>query len=143
MSGMKAGLVFPTWPDIGGQWIPGILFDGREWNSKNFNEYDQGTFMAALVHTLHRSLAYVLTIIVLYYFFKGIQFSVTKQFKNGIYALLVVTLLQVLLGILTVINCVGIIPVGLGVFHQAGALLLLTVVLYLNYQLRGIQKTKM
>jgi heme a synthase len=143
MSGMKAGLVFPTWPDIGGQWIPGNLFKGAEWNSKNFYEYDRGTFMAALVHTLHRSVAYVLTIMVLYYFFKGVQISVTKQVKNGIYALLAVTLLQVLLGILTVINCIGTIPLGLGVFHQAGALLLLTVVLYLNYQLREAQEIKM
>ena len=39
------------------------------------------------------------------------------------------------MGILTVVNAVGMIPVGYGVFHQAGALLLLSAVLFVDYQL--------
>ena len=46
---------------------------------------------------------------------------------------------QVLLGIFTVINCRGNIPVGLGVAHQAGALLLLGFTLFCNYLM--IKKT--
>jgi cytochrome c oxidase assembly protein subunit 15 len=42
--------------------------------------------------------------------------------------------IQVLLGIFTLINCKGTIPVGLGVLHQAGALVLLTIALWVNYQ---------
>ena len=44
-------------------------------------------------------------------------------------------IIQVLLGIFTVINCRGSIPVGLGVAHQSGALLLLGITLFNNYLL--------
>jgi len=44
-------------------------------------------------------------------------------------------LVQIMLGIITVINSLGIIPVGWGVLHQAGAMLLLSAVLYVNFHL--------
>ena len=49
--------------------------------------------------------------------------------------------IQVLLGILTLVNSIGTIPVGLGVLHQAGALFLLSVVLFVDYQLLGDKKS--
>ena len=61
MSGMKAGLFYPTWPDMNGALIPGLLFDSAQWSVENFVNYDKGPFMAALIQTLHRSVAYVLT----------------------------------------------------------------------------------
>jgi cytochrome c oxidase assembly protein subunit 15 len=44
---------------------------------------------------------------------------------------------QVLLGIITIINCKAKIPVDLGVYHQAGAVLLLCTILYMNYRMSG------
>ena len=48
-------------------------------------------------------------------------------------------IIQLLLGILTLINALGTIPVGLGVMHQAGALVLLSIILFLLFQLRSVK----
>ncbi|MBK9396997.1 MAG: COX15/CtaA family protein [Saprospiraceae bacterium] len=49
-------------------------------------------------------------------------------------------LLQVTLGILTVINCKGSLPVDLGVMHQMGAICLISATLYLYFRFVNIQK---
>jgi cytochrome c oxidase assembly protein subunit 15 len=48
--------------------------------------------------------------------------------------LLSVLFVQILLGILTLIHCIGTIPVVLGVLHQGGAVLLLSVLLFACYK---------
>ena len=135
MSGMKAGLFYPSWPQLNGEWIPSVVLQGSEWNSLNFIHYDRGPFMSALVQLMHRSLAYILTIIVLWYFYKGMTSESKGPFRRALPLLPVMIFIQVLLGIFTLLGSKGTIPVGLGVFHQAGALLLLSIVLYLNYLL--------
>lgn len=135
MSGMKAGLFFPTWPDMNGEFVPALLFDNAQWNVDNFVHYDSAPFMAALIQVAHRITAYVLTIIVLIYFFKAKKLAENRVFKTWLHLLVSLLIIQVLLGILTVINCVGFVPVGLGVLHQAGALFLLTAALFQNYSL--------
>jgi len=141
MSGMKAALFYPTWPDMQGAVVPAILLDPAAWNADNFIHYDSSPFMSALVQALHRSVAYVLTIIGLWYFFRGMRSNVTPVFRLGLFLLAGVLVLQVTLGILTLINSIGVIPAGLGVLHQAGGLLLLSTALFINYQMRGNPKT--
>jgi len=132
MSGMRAGLVFPTWPDMMGSYIPSDIFDSKNWSYESFNNYDKNTFVPALMHFIHRGLAYLL-------FGFGIFLFIRSKTENQIAfktpMLLFISLLfaQVILGILTVINCVGSIPLLLGVLHQAFALLLLSIVLYLLF----------
>ncbi len=137
MSGMKAALFYPTWPDMNGALFPGLLFDTANWTVENFVYYDRGPFMAALVQSLHRTTAYILTIIVLGYSFRAFRVHATSHFRIGIALLLTVLALQVTLGIITLVRSVGVVPVDLGVLHQGCALLLLSVVLFLNYQLFG------
>jgi cytochrome c oxidase assembly protein subunit 15 len=137
MSGMKAGLMYPTWPDMNGEAIPALLFDAAQWTVENFVNYDSTPFMAALIQTLHRSTAYLLTIMVLWFAVKGIRASVPPLFKVGLYLLVSVLIIQVSLGILTLVNSVGTIPVDLGVYHQAVALVLLSVMLFVDYQVTG------
>lgn len=134
MSGTKAALQFPTWPDMNGEAVPNILFNNANWSVENFIQYDATTFLVALIQTLHRGTAYLLTIIVLWFFFKAIKLITPQSFRIGLYLLITLLITQILLGILTVVNSVGMIPVGLGVLHQAGALLFLSVALFLNYQ---------
>ena len=134
MSGMKAGLIFPTWPDMNGEMLPSILLNNQEWNVDNFVNYDTSAFMPALIQLAHRSVAYLLTFMGLWLFFKGLKSAKTRLQKSTMYVLVTMLVIQVLLGILTLINCIGTIPVGLGVFHQGGAILLLTAVLFFNYQ---------
>ena len=136
MSGMKAGLFYPTWPQMNGEWIPSVVLQGSEWNSLNFIHYDRGPFMSALVQLMHRSLAYVLVVIVLWYFYKAMTNAPKGPFRSALPLLPTMIFIQVLLGIFTLLYCKGTVPVGLGVFHQAGALVLLTIILFLNYHLR-------
>lgn len=135
MSGMKAGLYYPTWPDMNGSYLPAVLLDTGEWNVDNFVHYDSGPFMAALIQFLHRNTAYILTIIILWFSYTAFKLENSGFFRNTIYLLVSMLIIQVLLGIFTLINCLGNVPVGLGVMHQAGALLLLTAVLLVRYQM--------
>ncbi len=140
MSGMKAALFYPTWPDMHGAVVPSILFDPAAWNVDNFLHYDRSPFMSALVQVLHRTVAYLLSIIGLWYLFKGLKADGPPVFRIGLFLLAGILFLQVTLGILTLVNSVGTIPVGLGVLHQAGGLLLLSAVLFINYQLYGSRR---
>lgn len=137
MSGMKAALFYPTWPDLNGAAIPGILFDATAWSVENFVNYDKTPFMSALIQTLHRSTAYLLLIMGLWYAFKAFRTKTTPIFRFGIILFVSMLIIQVVLGILTVVNSKAAVPVDLGVYHQAGALILLGIVLFLNYLLRA------
>lgn len=136
MSGMKAGIYFPTWPDMNGQFVPRVLLDSANWVSDNFVYYEQSPFMSGLVQFFHRLFAYLLIIIGLYVFFKGRNIKGTRFFTASLYLFVGMVNVQVLLGILTVMNSSGAIPLWLGVFHQLGAILLLTSFLLLKFQIR-------
>lgn len=141
MSGMKAGLLYPTWPDMNGTAIPAILKDGSAWRWANVVNYDGlVTFMPALVQVAHRSLAYILFIAILWYGFKMWSRTEDRIIKLSLLLMVVVTIIQVLLGILTLINCVGNIPVGLGSAHQVVAIVLLSIVLFLFFAARHMPK---
>lgn len=137
MSGAKAGLFFPTWPDMNGEYLPAVLLDPGHWVSDSFIHYDTNPFMPALIQFLHRNTAYILTVMVLYFIWQFRGIPVSNYLRRGNQALAGALVLQVLLGIFTLINCVSVIPVTLGVLHQAGAVLLLSVVLFVTYQLSG------
>ena len=134
MSGMKAGVIFPTWPDMNGEFIPQVVFNIEEWNVHNFNYYDRNIFMPALIHLVHRSLAYLLFIVGIYMVYDILKSIQSTVIKRGSIVLGIVLITQVLLGILTVINCQGSIPLFYGVMHQGVALVLLTASLYLNFR---------
>lgn len=137
MSGSKAGLFFPTWPDMNGEYLPAVLLDGSHWAADSFIHYDTNPFMPALIQFLHRGTAYLLTVMVLYFAWRIWKLNVSPAFRTGVAALLITLGIQVGLGIITLINCKSKIPVDLGVLHQAGAVLLLGVLLHVNYQMSG------
>lgn len=134
MSGMKAGLYYPTFPDMNNELIPALVLKSSEWNVENLKHYDKNMFAPALVQFLHRNTAYLLTISILAFFFMARKMKFTSSFDKANLMLVTMLIIQVSLGIFTLINCKGEIPVTLGVLHQAGALLLLTIALLVNYQ---------
>lgn len=136
MSGMKAGIFFPTWPDMNGEWVPSLLFNSEYWNVENVLEYDRHVFMPALIQTLHRTVAYLLTISILYFFYSVYKIHATAPVRRAVRLMLLAVFVQVLLGIITVVSCRGRVPVLWGVLHQAGALLLLITVLNVNFYIR-------
>lgn len=143
ISGMKAAVIYPTWPDMNGVYFPDIIFSWDQWNTDNFNNYDKNIFMPALVHFIHRNTAYLLFVIgiyIVYNILKAVRKSgnetIYNKFRNIGVVLFVCLLSQVVLGIITVISSNGQIPVLWGVLHQAGGLLLLTIVVYTIFVLR-------
>ena len=141
MSGMKAGLWFPTWPMMNGVYIPGDLMDVNNWTMTNIKEYDAHLFAPALFQFLHRNVAYVLFILGVLLFIKLRKRHVYWRLFNSTLNIFIFSLLlQVTLGILTVINCKGSLPVDLGVMHQMGAICLISATLYLYFRFVNIQK---
>ncbi len=135
MSGAKAGLFFPTWPDMHGVYLPAVLREASYWNWDSFTHYDSNPFMPALIQFLHRNTAYLLTLIGLY---AAIQFwrqAQTALLRRSSVAFAGMLLLQVLLGIVTLLNCQGSIPVLLGVLHQMGAVILLGLVVWVMHMM--------
>ncbi len=137
MAGVKAGSYYPTWPDMNGEIIPPIVFDRSAWHVENFVNYEQSSFLPALVQILHRAVAYLLIINVLYYFLYAFSSHIKGPFRTGLFLLITMLAIQFLLGVFTVIYCVGSTPLGLGVMHQAGAIILLSIALFLNFQMTG------
>ena len=135
MSGMKAALFFPTWPLMNGAIVPGEMMNPAMWTYANFIDYDQTPFMAANIQFLHRNVAYLLLFLIGRFIYLGLKkdhggdahFKVVLRLLGG----LLIT--QVLLGIFTLINAKGVIPVGLGVTHQGVAIILFAVMLYAIY----------
>lgn len=128
LSGMKAALMYPTWPTMHGEWIPSIILDLSHWNADNFLLYDKSGFMAALIQFLHRNLGYGLAILIFIFLMK--KQSAGWQWIRPV--LLGIIVAQVLLGILTLLNSTGSIPVLYGSLHQAVGILLLTFLIYLS-----------
>jgi len=140
MSGTKAGLFYPTWPDQGGVFLPGMLLDGSLWSVDSFTHYDINPFVPALIQFLHRNTAYLLTALVLYAVWKMSRHQQSSRLRIGNRLLVLSLLVQVILGIVTLLQCQGSIPVTLGVLHQAGAVVLLSVLLYVTYQVHGTEQ---
>ena len=133
MSGMKAALVYPTWPLMHGEFIPAIILDLSAWNVDNFVDYDQGPFLIALVQFVHRSIGYLLVINALYIIFSF--YSIMKERGMTLVMGLFITMLiiQIGLGISVLLKSIGTIPVLIGVLHQAVAILVLTLAVILYY----------
>lgn len=134
VSGMKAGLFYPTFPGMNGSFIPPVVTDISQWNLENVINYDKTGFMAGLIQFIHRNIAYLLTGVLLFIGFKLKKEENYKIVSKEMKLLITMLVIQVILGILTVINCVGQIPVLWGVLHQAGAICLLSALLLLRYR---------
>ena len=134
VSGMRAALFYPTWPDMNGYFIPPALSNLGNWSWEAFIHFDKYPLADALFQFLHRMTAYLLVILIVIFAVKALKSNMQKSTRLGMYTLLLFLFAQVLLGIFTLINSIGSIPVALGVIHQAVAILLLTVVLFINYR---------
>jgi len=135
MSGMKAGLYYPSWPDMNGYFIPPVLKNFTNWSFGNLINYDSFLFAPALIQFTHRFLAYLLTALTFILFFKLKDVLKSNQ-KKWIQFALVLIIVQLTLGILTVLNVQGKIPLILGVSHQLVGLLFFMSLLFLYFNTR-------
>jgi cytochrome c oxidase assembly protein subunit 15 len=138
MAGLKAAMAAPTWPSINGSWMPDRLM------AQSFINHPIN------VHFMHRILAYGLfTLIVFWY---GNVTRLAKLHMNSLLGKvskwpLILVLLQVLLGIATVVSAPKIVFGKFGSFellaelHQLVAMFLL-IMLIVNLYAVGKRKTR-
>lgn len=137
MAGMRAGLIHPHFPFfIHGDRLLGTLLETEQANAEGMINYEASVFVKGLVQILHRGTAYLLSGLIIWFYIKSrkIKISSRLQFANNL--LLGMLVIQFLLGILTVINSIGRIPLVYGALHQCGALILLGILLFVNFQFR-------
>lgn len=126
VAGWKAAIPYPTWPKMNGAWVPDNMFTLQPW-WLNWLENK------ALLHFAHRMLGYFIFVYVVSMFLKMSTIPKGAIFHRARWTLLALVTIQLILGILTVVNSIGSVPVGYGVLHQAGAFLLLLNLVYLHY----------
>ncbi len=128
-AGLKAGHVSDTWPLMFGKWIPPNLFSS--WI--NIFETPQ------TVVFIHRWFAWlgVILVAVVFYYAKKQNYPVDIQ--KGLLWLLGVVAVQITLGVLTVLSYVNIV---IALLHQANAILLLGLAVYLIHRFRALDELK-
>ena len=125
VAGLKAGFAYNTFPLMDGHWIPEAMFlMSPVW--RNFFEN------IATVQFDHRLLATLVFVAGVSFWLAARRYTLPVSARIGVHALLAAVVLQVTLGISTLLLHV---PTPLASTHQAGALLLLTVVLFVNHRL--------
>jgi heme a synthase len=135
MAGLKAATTAPTWPDINGVWLPPDIhsFAGREFSGLYFL-----TDHPLVLHFIHRNLAYLITVLIFIWWLRSIKIQSTKLFQKTRLLPLLIVLLQVVLGVLTVVNAIDQQAfLWLGVAHQFVAMLLLLSIVWVLYIVRA------
>lgn len=128
VAGLKAGFTFNTFPLMNGQWIPdGIALLEPGWR----NLFENIT----TVQFNHRVLAVTLGLVLIGYSVKLLRGSPLAEVRNAAWLLLAAILVQLSLGIATLLLVV---PIPLAAAHQGGAVLLLAAILNLAHQQRRI-----
>ena len=128
VAGLKAGKIYNTFPLMGDHWFPpGLMALEPFW--RNFFD-NQVT-----VQLDHSLLAITTFVLIVIYWRKARSSELPKRAKPAVNALMHTAVLQVVLGITTLLLAV---PVVLGATHQGLAMLLFTIALYLVHSLRRV-----
>ncbi|MBS1738578.1 MAG: COX15/CtaA family protein [Bacteroidetes bacterium] len=130
MAGLHAGSAAPTWPLINGQWIPAKM-ETLSPAIKNFTDNK------IAIQFIHRGLAYVIFLMMIVWVVKIRKVRGSVLFQKLKWIPPVLLLLQILLGIFTVINS----PfpnklVFFGVAHQLNAMLFLVSLIIIIFMVR-------
>lgn len=135
MAGLKAAIYAPTWPSINGSFAPDTLAD-KSFVSEPLN-----------VHFIHRMLAYILVILIFWSYFvikKELKDTISSYLSKSLKWPFIIVLVQVTLGVLTVLSAVKITPGKFGLFetfaelHQIIGLALLLILVYQFFLVRKI-----
>lgn len=136
MAGHKAATAAPTWPTINGQWIPDNLLKNE---SFFLNLVDNTVW----IHFVHRGLAYLLLVLIVLWTVRLSRTKGSMLFQKTKWFPVIIVLLQVLLGIASVLTSTGIIPGHWGAFewmaqlHQLTGMLLLLSLMWMLYLVKA------
>lgn len=131
MAGLHAATAAPTWPTINGKWIP----DGIDRLSPAWKNWIDNKIT---VQFIHRGFAYTILILVVFWYVKASKIKGSALFSKTKILPLLLVLLQVGLGISTVVlSPYGNDLVWFGVLHQFVAILFLMSVIFMLYTVRS------
>jgi cytochrome c oxidase assembly protein subunit 15 len=126
VAGLDAGMLYNTFPKMLGAWIPPGLLEQSPW-WRNFFEN------RLTVQFDHRVLAISTFVVIIAYWAAARRAQLPRRASRAAGALMHTAALQVAIGITTLLLVV---PIVLAAAHQAVAMLLFTVALYLVHSLR-------
>ena len=122
VAGLDAGDGFNTWPKMLGEWIPeAVYIDSNGYNSIWFLEHRWG------VQFIHRKLALIIVAFILYIWYSGRKNNILEVQKNALNIIILLVILQIIIGVLTLIYAV---PITIASIHQIIAFLLLMSIVY-------------
>jgi len=124
MAGHKAATAAPTWPDINGSFIPSDVYNN---SSGIFNLIEN----KITIQFIHRLLAYLLTFLIFIWTWKGYKIIGTRFFLKARLLPLILIIIQVILGIFSVLTSIHIIPNHWGAFEWLAQLHQFTGMLFL------------
>lgn len=136
MAGLKAASTAPTWPSINGDFLPVAI---RSFGNHQFPGLSFLTDNPLMVQFIHRILAYLITVLIFFWYWKA-RAVTSRQglFSKTKYWPLALVLIQVLLGVLAVLNSLHHdYFLWLGIAHQFIAMLLLLSLIWMVYIVRN------
>jgi len=131
-SKIRPGNIFNTWPLMGETWFPAEHIFRYDSLWKNLTENAPG------IQFVHRWLGFAVMICILFMAWYSRKWNVKNVIYNDITWLVYAVVLQILLGIYTLIENV---PVYMGVLHQSGAFLLFLLMVQTGFHLYKANKT--
>ena len=126
VAGLDAGFAYNTFPLMGGRWVPEYLF-AMQPVMRNFFEN------IATVQFTHRILAISCLVFAAAVWLWGRGLVLSPRTRVCLHTMMLVVAVQVSLGIATLLLVV---PIALAAAHQAGALLVVSSLLWLIHELR-------
>ena len=126
VAGTKAGFAFNTFPLMNGRFSPEGMYAMQPWWVNLFENI-------ATVQFNHRLLAYLLCIVIPIFWWNVMRAGLPERVRQAAHLLLGWLAVQVTLGVTTLVHVT---PVTLAAAHQAGALVLFSVALYIPHALR-------
>lgn len=127
VAGLKAGLMYTTYPKMGNEWIPESF--GEILNKDGLiGLFESG----GIVQFIHRTIALVVIAFVLFIGYKARKMNMGYIQKNALNAVIGIIFFQCVLGVFTLIHAV---PVFLGVLHQFVAILVLLISIFFLFSL--------
>lgn len=126
VAGLNAGLMYNTFPLMDGQLVPPGLFAMKPWFINFFEN-------ATLVQFMHRLFAVTFVAVTLIYGIVTLRRGLPKRAKVALIHVMAMAVVQASLGIETLLRHV---PITLAALHQAGAVLMLTCLVWYLFEIR-------
>lgn len=135
LAGLKAAAAAPTWPLINGQFFPSPVYSI---GNHHFTGLSFLTDNPLVVHFIHRNLAYVITLLIFIWWWKARKAEQTKLFRASKAIPSLIVSLQVVLGVVSVLNVANRkIFLWVAEAHQLVAMLLLLSLVWMIFIVRN------